>query len=733
MEEPDNPSESPDLGSGSTKRACDQCRHRKIRCDKETPTCSNCRIANRQCSSTGLGFKPKEPRQRVLITHQYERKIDGLDARLGAIERMLHSLTLSINNSNNSCNASTSPSQGITETLAAAFSFAPVAPPPIVGSSPDTGDGADALYGPDDGNDDDSVFEGHSSLRSQTVFAGEFLESAVAQTPFQSLDPQMQSALSSLQQIVGMQNRESSRESRLSHAKPLPKGGIRDLPMPPSQVVVGVLRELKEFPPASLTTILSLTAVENFGERCRKVYFAIEDYSIMFFGTVNATLYFLFRERAAFAEGTKQTQLLECMAVCRDNFETVLANLPLLMPTRRESIEVLLIGSMYSIETGKYSLARDLNTSAAMMCQNLGYHKLKTPSTPEHEEKALVFWLSYLLDKALSLRAGRASVIQDYDVTVPMKLGDSVNVPNMMWRLIMDQWIVHAHFMGKAYDKLYSPVALTLSPEQRAENARELIQVVENLADKADPIIKHTRQKVQQAGSDANTLYSMDLAILGDDLIFWSALTLIHRAIPPPPGSGSNFSPDCIQAARKAFEAHEKCMEMAGDHLYAKAGYLNWNVIYIPFIPIIVLFCHIVETSDRDDLKRLSDFVDGLLPVCPVSEAIDKLYRISQVLLNVANLCIKTRSQGATNQNMSMVGNDVDMYLNQLGFMPQYHAHPGSTAAGYGNSGGNASADLNADQAAQLGNWFSGNTHILGLLDEDLSGFDPNTGFGGTL
>ncbi|KAL3956921.1 hypothetical protein ACCO45_009767 [Purpureocillium lilacinum] len=54
---------------GSGRRACDQCRLRKIRCDKDWP-CSNCRTAKRSCTSTGAGQRPKEPRQRVLISSQ---------------------------------------------------------------------------------------------------------------------------------------------------------------------------------------------------------------------------------------------------------------------------------------------------------------------------------------------------------------------------------------------------------------------------------------------------------------------------------------------------------------------------------------------------------------------------------------------------------------------------------------------------------------------------------------
>jgi hypothetical protein len=101
------------------------------------------------------------------------------------------------------------------------------------------------LYGAEDDGDAAPTFEGDSSLTAHTVFASEFLENTVTRSLPPDLDPDMRSALSSLQQIASMQNRPSPSEARFVNAKPLPKGGIRELPMPPAQVVVGMLREVK--------------------------------------------------------------------------------------------------------------------------------------------------------------------------------------------------------------------------------------------------------------------------------------------------------------------------------------------------------------------------------------------------------------------------------------------------------------------------------------------------------
>lgn len=92
--------------------------------------------------------------------------------------------------------------------------------------------------------------------------------------------------------------------------------------------------------------------------------------------------------------------------------------------------------------------------------------------------KAVLFWSAYLLDKALSIRSGRAPVIQDYDITVRRGLGDGINLPDTSWRVVLNQWISYADFLGRAYEQLYSPAALARPQESRAESARQLVQTM---------------------------------------------------------------------------------------------------------------------------------------------------------------------------------------------------------------------------------------------------------------
>ena len=125
-----------------------------------------------------------------------------------------------------------------------------------------------------------------------------------------------------------------------------------------------------------------------------------------------------------------------------------------------------------------------------------------------------------------------------------------------------------------------------------------------------------------------------------------------------------------------------------------------------------------IETSDTEDLERLTGFTNSLQPVCSVSESTERFYRVCLVLCNVARLYIDAKAK------QQQESHDIHMYLGQLGFMPQPYDPPAHTAAEF-SDGGMPAGDMDASQSLLLGNWFSGNRHILGLVEEDLSEFEP--------
>jgi hypothetical protein len=180
------------------------------------------------------------------VSSHSEKKLDHFGHRLSGIESALRELTVSIKKSTGgtASPATGGPShpaiQDATNHASSSSSrqFTPANP-------------FDELDSDTSSDAGDPAYEGTSSLLAHTVQAREFLEHAVEREQ-QTLSAGMRSALSSLQQIVGLkqQKKRSGRlglrkDVRFSNQKPIPPGGLKDLEMPPVQIVIDLLRDIK--------------------------------------------------------------------------------------------------------------------------------------------------------------------------------------------------------------------------------------------------------------------------------------------------------------------------------------------------------------------------------------------------------------------------------------------------------------------------------------------------------
>lgn len=160
------------------------------------------------------------------LDNHSERKIDQIESRLGSIESLLKNLSNSHNLSASNISEANTPATGTG-----------------TGSSvPPTGTSVVDF----DSSDNESALGGDAGLTAHTAFATDFLEHAVQRTTLDEVSPRMRTALSNLSQLVAMQkNKSVSHGPRFPLQKPLPPGGLSELPMPPMQVVVHLLKEVK--------------------------------------------------------------------------------------------------------------------------------------------------------------------------------------------------------------------------------------------------------------------------------------------------------------------------------------------------------------------------------------------------------------------------------------------------------------------------------------------------------
>lgn len=139
------------------------------------------------------------------------------------------------------------------------------------------------------------------------------------------------------------------------------------------------------------------------------------------------------------------------------------------------------------------------------------------------------------------------------------------------------------------------------------------------------------------------------------------------------------------------------------------------NLLLTPFAPFFVLFCFVIETLSPQDLELLKEFCSTLEATYGSSEAAEKLWRLCNVMCNVAMLYVEAKSQQQEDQTMIPIGDEFDMYLSQLGIMP--NEEQGAMAF----TGDPSGAVAGNHQVAQMAEWFSGSRNLMGLLEQDLS------------
>jgi hypothetical protein len=161
--------------------------------------------------------------------------------------------------------------------------------------------------------------------------------------------------------------------------------------------------------------------------------------------------------------------------------EVAISQLDVFIPASYENVMALVLGAACAIEMCKPSLAWVLTAMAAGLSQNLGYHRYQTFQNDEEEErnsKVHLFWMIYMFDKQLSLRLGRASVIQDWDMSLPLINAGPTPPQALGASQMMAYWIKVAKVQGQTYEKLFSPAAFLSSSEERTRTAINLVNAM---------------------------------------------------------------------------------------------------------------------------------------------------------------------------------------------------------------------------------------------------------------
>ncbi|KAJ5155562.1 hypothetical protein N7492_008365 [Penicillium capsulatum] len=695
---------------------------RAIRCDRNIP-CANCQLAGTPCGTSKRA--PRQKQARVLISSQYENKIDRIESKLERLIDVVETLSLEKTSHRTPTDRVSKPSPDV-----------PMRDSPGKESPDDS---------PDEPQDSsvqevakgDAVVEGQSALSAHSSFAMNFMQNAVGANNGANQNGEIGGLLETLRHIVEVSNdqRASSRPLLpLARKTPIRYGNSN---MPPLEKIVFVLQKARDEKHPTLSLIEMLFAPSSLTDLCLKVYFS-HDCSDYDYAIVNTALHAITCEtvlarKISDAHDDMFDEYSKYVSMYAANIETALAGLPLCAKASHNLVLGLLLGAIYCVDTSKPALAWNLVTTASQHARALGYHTRAVGtehSTNALNHKGITFWAIYTMEKFLCLRLGRSSSLQDNDITVPLPKTTQSDTPATD---SFNHTIRLACLAGRVYEQLYCTNALSLPIETRQARvgklSRELHGIIQAARATNDAWLRNATIK-----ADRETAIFCSMS---DDVLRLSMLTLIHRAMPRNDLKAS-FSQECITSARYALERHEVLVRDLGlKDSVLLATYINWSILFIPFVPYIALFCHVIETGDLEDLNRMKTFVASLESACADSRAIAKQHSLFQVFYSVALRYTQLRGASPPSQEESArLRMEMDTQLNALGLQIQAGAATGQGVSV--SDGANAmmvwpdaagidaldqfpaaGVDLWEEQSLRLGNWFSFSQNMMGLVEQN--------------
>ncbi|OGM48193.1 C6 transcription factor [Aspergillus bombycis] len=555
-----------------------------VKCDRASP-CGHCIKVGTQCSYAS-GPKPRERRQRVMVSKTYDVKLDEISRKIDDLSQRVSQLSHAPTKSSIYQPIDFADSININQgerCLPSSFGLTPSSPSP--GSIPTqeslpynpTGVGVREVQD----SSSKVEYEGESSLFAHAVFACRFLQNAIDNTANAEVAHEMQAVLNGLRVAVHSGKQQSDTLDTLyTQAKSIPPGSTtRNLTLPPIDKVFMCLRMARENPQVATLWLGDFIRPSQFNDYFIKVASpgpATEADLII----VHCGLCWLFCEcsKVVADEDTKHDYHAQA-SMCEANLETVLANLRFHQPTNVDFAYAMGMASLYCLQKNKPSAAWHFVNSASHMVQALGLQHNVPTGTEGPEGKAQMrnlFSTIYVTEKMLSLRLGRSSTFRDQDITLS---GIGMERPNGSFLAeLAPSWMRMASIQGRIYDDIYSPGALKQPAHIRTSHARALASELKTAMQHAQDIHDHYEaSKGQVLGLDYH-----EIARRSDRVIGLSMLTLIYRSIAPEKPSTSTFCQECIDAARDTLQEHDRCVAVItkarGKTVFLES-YLNWFVM----------------------------------------------------------------------------------------------------------------------------------------------------------
>lgn len=591
--------------------------------------------------------KRPEKKRRVLHSTRYEESLTDIRHQLDALSTTLQSLSekdrLSSGRRSSNDGSNSTPS-----------SINIVADPPFSNDDCTLTDRRD--------------YEGDSSFYSQSRRMADTLSQAVLSTPNDTTDAEAAVMQSLIHDSEDHRTHSGAKfQSNPSAFTQFPE--LAGLSLPPMDAVLRVLAFAKTCPQRYFD--FPHTDKDEFADLCQKLYFPTRPYTIFAWINVNCGLFYLFRDIDVSQYDKlhlSKTQVSDIVSSCLKNVDRAIESLKLCVDPSYEAVAALVVAGAIKMERANGSMAWRLMSAAARMCIDLGYHRLPPGyGDKQKSQKRKLFWYVYSMEKSSAFNFGRASTIQDYDITTERPIHNEDFKDR--WGPIFLGFIEFSCIQYNIYVQLFSAAA-------QQEPLSERVQRVHDFASK----LLQMRERMEEL------LDSKDVIYRGTEICIFSALTLVYRILPPVDPSSTfapsvdgtqqptqsnqqnplHFHPLCIDAGRAGLtslitSSNEVAVDKDED---AAKTFVNWSLHHVPFMPFLAVLGNQVATGNKDDMRLLRDVTAIVETAAQTNSALNKLHRALSRLLRIAEVWRGTNS-GCQEQRQSQTSQQAQPFASR--------------------------------------------------------------------
>ncbi|KAH8812891.1 fungal-specific transcription factor domain-containing protein [Xylogone sp. PMI_703] len=364
--------------------------------------------------------------------------------------------------------------------------------------------------------------------------------------------------------------------------------------------------------------------------------------------------------RYEFSQNSYNSRFIEAQTAGWQYFENALSKYSDLCFCRTGlmAVNALLSMAFYAESLSSPAIEYMLITAAVRLAQSKGLHRQPgsnwgiSPQDTDHRN--WIFWLLYIYEKHVSHRSGRASIIDDDDISckIPKRLFPGSNI-NLDFCTLAAKHALISSQIGK---RCSTVAAYRQTPEQVVQTACELDKQLREWQNLHPPAIRpgsiFRSPKLPSGFEMIHVLYlhfSYYGSLIGIHSIFtypWSGM--LGRDKSPAIRDQINTSIEIVAEASRSIILMTKFI----NDIYAWTP--TWMAFYYPVLGLINLFVHVLKhptASTAQSDVALMDVMAGHFARMEFASSGHISISIARELSNLARLAIKRASQNLLSTN----------------------------------------------------------------------------------